>query len=66
MLLEDMEDNSKLKLRLNSNYWYEFSYTEIWSSDETSKYIKLAEPKLTDYYHYPELMLVDTKYCVNP
>ena len=42
------------------------SYTEIWSTDGESKYIQLAEPKLVDYQEYPELMLVDTKYCVKP
>ena len=38
--------------------------TEIWSSDGDSQYIQLAEPELKDYKEYPELMLVDTKYCV--
>ena len=61
--------------------WYNFSYepnefdqftdlnlryTEIWSDDEGSKSIKLADPKLSGYYEYPELVLVDTKFCVKP
>ena len=41
------------------------SYTEIWSDDENSKNIQLAEPKLNDYHDYPELVLVDTKFCSN-
>ena len=41
-------------------------YTEIWSMDEGSKNIKLADPKLTDYYYYPELVLVDINFCVKP
>ena len=41
-------------------------YTEIWSDDEGSKSIKLADPKLSSYYRYPELILVDTQFCVNP
>ena len=41
-------------------------YTEVWSDDEGSKSIKLADPKLNSYYYYPELMLVDTKFCVKP
>jgi len=39
-------------------------YTEIWSNNEGSKNIKLAQPKLTDYVFYPELILVDTQFCV--
>ena len=41
-------------------------YTEIWSDNGDSKSIKLADPMLKDYYHYPELVLVDTKFCVKP
>ena len=41
-----------------------FRYTEIWSDDEGSRNIKLAEPKLTSYSYYPELFLVDTQFCV--
>ena len=41
-------------------------YTEIWSDNEGSKNIKLAEPKLTNYQYYPELILVDTQFCVKP
>ena len=43
-----------------------FRYTEIWSDDEGSKSIKLADPKLNGYFYYPELMLVDTNFCVKP
>ena len=39
-------------------------YTEIWSIDGQSKNIQLAEPTLNDYTWYPELMIVDTNYCV--
>ena len=45
---------------------FSFRYTEIWSDDQGSKSIKLAEPNLNGYYHYPELILVDTRFCVNP
>ena len=41
-------------------------YTEIWSDDEGSKSIKLADPKLENYRDYPELILVDTQFCINP
>ena len=41
-------------------------YTEIWSLDGQSKNIKLADPQLTDYRYYPELLLVDTTFCVKP
>ena len=41
-------------------------YTEIWSLDGQSKNIKLADPQLTDYCYYPELLLVDTTFCVKP
>ena len=41
-------------------------YTEIWSEIEGSKSIKLADPKLEEYIWYPELVLVDTNFCVNP
>ena len=41
-------------------------YTEIWSDNEGSKNIKLAEPKLDTYWAYPELILVDTQFCVKP
>ena len=41
-------------------------YTEIWSDDGGSKSIKLADPKLNSYYYYPELVLVDTEFCVKP
>ena len=43
-----------------------FHCTEIWSDDNGSKSIKLADPKLNYYDYYPELILVDTKFCVNP
>ena len=43
-----------------------FRYTEIWSDSEGSKSIKLADPKLDNYYDFPELVLVDTKFCVKP
>ena len=43
-----------------------FRYTEIWSDDEGSKNIKLADPKLNEYIYHPELILVDTQFCVNP
>ena len=39
-------------------------YTEIWSDDEGSKNIKLADPKLSGYSEYPELVLVDTNFCI--
>ena len=45
---------------------FSFRYTEIWSDDQGSKSIKLAEPKLDNYIHYLELILVDTQFCVNP
>ena len=38
--------------------------TEIWTKDDKSETIQLAEPNLNDYKEYPELMLVDTKFCV--
>ena len=41
-------------------------YTEIWSDDKGSKSIKLADPKLDSYNYYPELVLVDTNFCVKP
>ena len=31
-----------------------------------SKNIKLADSKLNSYYAYPELALVDVKFCVKP
>ena len=34
--------------------------------EESSKNIKLADPKLNDYFDYPELILVDTQFCVKP
>ena len=43
-----------------------FRYTEIWSLDGQSKNIKLDVPQLGGYYDYPELLLVDTTYCVKP
>ena len=43
-----------------------FRYTEIWSNDEGSKNIKLADPKLDYYLYYPEMVLVDVNYCVKP
>ena len=43
-----------------------FRYTEIWSTDGQSKIIELAEPKLTDYLYYPELILVDPQHCIKP
>jgi len=38
--------------------------TEIWSLDEESFVIKLAEPRLTGYNGFPELWLVDRNFCV--
>ena len=43
-----------------------FRYTEIWSDDEGSKNIKLADPNLDGYYWHPELILVDVNFCVKP
>ena len=45
---------------------HDFRYTEIWSMDEGSKNIKLADPKLNSYSYYPELALVDINFCVKP
>ena len=45
---------------------YGKQYVEIWSLDEESKNIKLAEPILDGYNGFPELFLVDTSFCVNP
>ena len=41
-------------------------YVEIWSFDGESKNIKLAEPILVGYNAHPELLLVDTSFCVKP
>ena len=43
-----------------------FRYTEIWSANEESKIIQLSEPQLDGYKWYPELMIVDTTFCVKP
>ena len=43
-----------------------FRYTEIWSFEENSLSIKLADPQLDEYWSYPELLLVDPSYCVKP
>jgi len=43
-----------------------FRYTEIWSTDGQSKIIELAEPELSEYKWYPELILVDPQHCVKP
>ena len=48
-----------------ANYIF-LRYTEIWSDDGGSKTIKLVDPKLNGYYNYPELVLVDTQFCVKP
>ena len=37
--------------------------TEIWSMKENELYLHLTEPKLNNYYRYPELFLVDSDYC---
>ena len=67
--LEDLEHSKQkfCKAKILDHIKF-LRYTEIWSTDEESKYIQLAEPKLnqTDYFSYPELMLVDSKYCVKP
>ena len=34
--------------------------------DEGSKYIKLTDPKLSNYGYYPELALVDINFRVKP
>jgi len=39
-------------------------YTEIWSKENNSYNIKLASPKVNDFRHYPELLLVDPNFCV--
>ena len=39
--------------------------TEIWSLEDESFVIKLAEPRLTTYNGYPELWLVDRNFCIN-
>ena len=52
--------------KLLENLYLSSSYTEIWSMDESSKNIKLAEPKLYRYTMYPELALVDINFCVKP
>ena len=44
--------------------YFTLRFTEIWSDDESSTNIELAEPQLSDYQHYPELILVDTHFCV--
>ena len=41
-----------------------FRHTEIWSLDGESYNIKLAQPKLMEYFYYPELFVVDADYCV--
>lgn len=41
-----------------------YQHTEIWSLDGESYNIKLAQPKLMEYFYYPELFVVDADYCV--
>ena len=45
---------------------YIFSETEIWSVDnqDNATTMKIAEPYLQDYAHYPELFIVDSDFCV--
>ena len=58
-------ENSKLKQIASKNLYVAFfRYTEIWSPDGQSKNIKLANPQLHGYSSYPELLLVDVKFCV--
>ena len=47
----------------NTNHFDYFKYTEIWNLDGRSKNIKLADLQLVEY-NFPELLLVDTSYCV--
>ena len=65
--LGDIIDHCESKIIiLYSLFTVLLSYTEIWSDDEGSKNIKLAEPILSAYYYYPELVLVDVNFCVKP
>ena len=48
----------------NTNHFDYVRYTEIWNLDGRSKNIKLADPQLVGYNYFPELLLVDTTYCV--
>ena len=45
---------------------YLFSKTEIWSLDgnDNTMNMKIAEPTLEDYAHYPELFIVDSDFCI--
>ena len=61
--LEDLE-LSKFENEPETVKYHFFRYRETWSNGDEFKYI-LTEPKLSDYYHYPELLLVDSNYCVN-
>ena len=62
--LEDQEKSKPKPSHILSVEIMILRLTEIWSNDGDSQYIQLAEPELKDYKEYPELMLVDTKYCV--
>ena len=66
LLAEAKVYHSKLKSVAFENDLALLRYTEIWSLDGESKNIKLADPQLSHYYKYPELLLVDTKFCVKP
>ena len=59
-----MNSSKVLKNGVPPVYLKNLRYTEIWSNDGESKSIKLADPQLDDYFHYPELFLVDIDYCV--
>ena len=64
------EERGKLNFEIHETPFrillFRLRYTEIWSDDRGSKSIKLADPKLGDYDRYPELFLVETKFCVKP
>ena len=66
MSLEEKEKSKFYSETFFKISYFPFRYTEIWNDDEGSKGIKLADPKLNGYYEYPELVLVDTKFCVKP
>ena len=44
-----------------------FRPTEIWSkaADIDDIDIKVTEPRLSYYRYYPELFIVDSKFCTN-
>ena len=62
-LVEETDGESKMITFCLLKYTF-LRYTEIWSDDGGSKSIKLADPKLKDYHYYPELVVVDTQFCV--